>query len=561
MVCLCTVFARCSGFRLGAWSSVVLALACSGGVRAGEADTFRLLSPTAPAVLVGDRLFRESRFAQFFFAHCHGDVNAVLREGDAVVDELPVAGGAPRGGPNRGRSMSCRQCHLGDDLLLEDPLAGRTYCDFSRLSPIPRRSDGRTLTERNSPLMVNVDFPRTVPQLLHFDGEFAGLDDLVIETLTGRNFGWLFEEVPAAVAHIAKVVREDEGQDPRLVTYARGGGIPYRAVMLGTDPEIPPALRLSETYRLDVTTASDDRVLHAVAGFIRAYVDSLRFGTQNTGRESKSPYDVFLEKNALPRAPRAGESGVAYARRLALLVERRKPVVWVTADDGELELHEQEFRFGERELQGLRIFFGAGNCVACHHPPQFTDYRLHNNGVSQATYDAVFGRGAFAALEVPGLAARNARFDAYLPPSPGHPHATARFRTAPAAAHPGHADLGVWNIFANPDVPKPQTALTRILCAEGGVAPQGCRPATVLPLTIALFKTPSVRDLGQSNPYFHSGTKDTIEDVLRFYVATSDLARAGKLRNGAPEMARVHVAAADIAPLAAFLRALNEDYR
>jgi len=49
--------------------------------------------------------------------------------------------------------------------------------------------------------------------------------------------------------------------------------------------------------------------------------------------------------------------------------------------------------------------------------------------------------------------------------------------------------------------------------------------------------------------------------VLHHYVATSELARAGKVRNASPELAAVRIEAGDVAPLAAFLRALNEDYR
>ena len=36
--------------------------------------------------------------------------------------------------------------------------------------------------------------------------------DLVKGTLTGRNYGWLPDETPEAIAHVAKVVREDNGQ-------------------------------------------------------------------------------------------------------------------------------------------------------------------------------------------------------------------------------------------------------------------------------------------------------------------------------------------------------------
>ena len=59
---------------------------------------------------------------------------------------------------------------------------------------------------------------------------------------------------------------------------------------------------------------------------------------------------------------------------------------------------------------------------------------------------------------------------------------------------------------------------------------------------------------------FATGSKDTLEDVVRFYVTVSGLARAGQLRNGAPELSAMHITESDVAPLAAFLRALNEDY-
>src|SRR5690606_23967328 len=144
---------------------------------------------------------------------------------------------------------------------------------------------------------------------------------------------------------------------------------------------------------------------------------------------------------------------------------------------------------------------------------------------------------------------------------PRHPSASGRFRSAPSPDRPGFADLGAWNVFANPDIPKPQAALAEILCGPGGpAAGTSCRPEDVLPLTIAYFKTPSIRDLGQSAPYFHSGAFWTIQEVLEFYRETSDLARAGLVRNASPELAGIRLDDEDAADLAAFLRSLNEDY-
>jgi cytochrome c peroxidase len=130
----------------------------------------------------------------------------------------------------------------------------------------------------------------------------------------------------------------------------------------------------------------------------------------------------------------------------------------------------------------------------------------------------------------------------------------------PLSSEPGRADLGVWNVYANPDFPKPQAALNQILCGPTGPVAGECAPQAVLPHTIGMFKTPSVRDLGQSEPYFHSGEVDTVEEAIELYLTTSDLARAGALRSGSPEMAKVRIEKDDVAPLAAFLRSLNEDY-
>jgi cytochrome c peroxidase len=85
-------------------------------------------------------------------------------------------------------------------------------------------------------------------------------------------------------------------------------------------------------------------------------------------------------------------------------------------------------------------------------------------------------------------------------------------------------------------------------------------PADLLDASVCLFKTPGLHDLGHSAPYLHTGGKDTLEDVVAFYVDQTSLARAGLLRNGAPELRDLKITPQDVAPLAAFLRALNEDY-
>lgn len=512
-----------------------------------------------PEQTVGERLFLETRFAQFFFAHSAGNANAILAPGDPVMDTTVTTNGSVPG-PFLGQSMNCRACHLVDEH--HDTLGNRTYNDFARRSPIPAREDGRTLTPRNSPPLVNALLARREPMFLHFDGEFTTAKDLVKGTLTGRNYGWLPNEHDQAVAHIAHIIRDDDGTGD----LAQSSGGPYRILLTGTDPSIPEEFRLPRKFRVNVAHANDREIVDAVAALIQAYMEGLVFAQDENGEFSGSPYDVFLKKNGLPRKPLKRETPAEYAQRLLTLIQNLSSPQFVTEADGQFTTQTQAFQFGPDELVGLKIFLtpsnaspaalqagSIGNCVACHAPPAFTDFRFHNTGATQEEYDSIHGQGAFALLSVPGLKDRRKNFDAYLPPSEKHPLATGRFRAVPTVDDPSQTDLGLWNIFANPEMPKSQSKLHRIMGGHDSIA-------EMLPQTIAQFKTPGLRDLGQSAPYLHTGRKDSVEDVIQFYRQFSAFTRAGENRNGDPALRGIALSEADVTPLAAFLRALNEDY-
>jgi cytochrome c peroxidase len=135
----------------------------------------------------------------------------------------------------------------------------------------------------------------------------------------------------------------------------------------------------------------------------------------------------------------------------------------------------------------------------------------------------------------------------------------------PGPDHPGRTDLGLWNTFQNPDFADPAAAKARALMVCRALGTRVCaarrrHPAAMLEAAVALFKTPSLRDLGHTAPYLHTGRKDTLEDVVRFYEEMGDLARRRQVRNAAPALAGVALGDDDVQPLAAFLRALNEDF-
>ena len=188
-------------------------------------------------------------------------------------------------------------------------------------------------------------------------------------------------------------------------------------------------------------------------------------------------------------------------------------------------------------------------------PPHFTDFLFHNTGVAQDDYDSTHGRGAFARLEIPDLATRDAEPNRWLPASAQHPTAGGRFLLPVAADRPGDADLGLWNVYANPALPAAQVAIEKML-SQGGRLSRG----EILARSLGRFKTSSLRDLGQSPPYFHAGTASTIEEAISFYQRISALAHAGEMRNAPPEYFAMRLGPNDVAPLAAFLRALNEDF-
>jgi cytochrome c peroxidase len=515
-----------------------------------ETDT---ASESDPAeIAIGERLFLETRFAQAYYAN--PDKADPSLKYTVTMDQ-------PLRGPFAGKTMNCRACHLVDEHLSEPSAGMRTYADFSHTSPIPARNDGKHTTDRNAMSLVNISVATQHGNLFHFDGQFNSMQDLVRATLTGRNYGWLASESDQAIKHIANVIRTDDGKDE----LAREFGGNYRTVLASQDKDIPAEFRLPSEFRIDVDNASDEQIVGAVAKLISAYVNDLNFARDEQGNYTGSPYDQFLKLNNLPRQPKRGESPQAYANRLLTAVSELNSPKFISGKQQSFQYHKQSFAFTADELKGMKLFFTrsdnktrGGNCVSCHTPPHFSDFGFHNTGLSQTSYDEIHGAGSFAKLVIPELRTRNKNYDQYLPATAQHPAASERFRTYVNFDKPGYTDLGLWNVFANPDMPVPQEKLTKILCQQHRV--NNCTAKRLLPLTIAAFKTPVLRDLGHSNPYFHNGQFNTLEEAVNFYITSSALAKSGQLRNADRELSAINISTRDIAPLVAFLKALNEDY-
>ena len=256
-----------------------------------------------------------------------------------------------------------------------------------------------------------------------------------------------------------------------------------------------------------------DLIAKAVAGFIR---------TLNTRKDSQ--YDKFIEANLLESKPAPGEEGKTFARRLLAQINSLESKGAVKLTNG----------FDATAFKGMKLFFDArvGNCATCHTPPLFTDFSFHNKGVSQLDYDRTHSEGKFAALPVPGAASAR--------------RPSAQFRENPSNERPGDADLGFWNF-----VDLKTSPLRR----------PGESDDIFLRRMIATFKTPTLRNLAYTHPYFHNGSIQTLEETLGEIIRLSDMARAGRVREGDEELAKIRIGAAEIVPLVAFLNSLNEDLK
>lgn len=419
-----------------------------------------------------------------------------------------------------GLEMSCLSCHPEATRLVGEAARPASSYHGGARNAVLERTDRQRATVRNSPSLLDALVGGSQNLLLHYDGEFASAEELVRETFVGRNFGWLPKERGEALRRLAAVARAEIGA---------------------------AAAELSEEAVVEHASRS-------VAEFVR----TLRFSRDRDGRYNGSAYDAFLRVNRLPLAPEAGQSAAEYGAKLGEQAAALRAPRFVADAHGVV-------RFGEAELKGMRIFFrgavgenqrsGAGNCAECHVPPSFTDLKFHNTGATQDEYDAVHGVGAFARLAIPSLAEREREPERWLRATAGRPEARGTFFAVVEVGAPQRVDLGVWNVYANADFAAPQAALERTLNPAG----QRSR-AEVLEMAVARFKTTTVRNLAPTAPYLHTGHAATIEEAVEFYRKMSDLAREGKLRNAPPEYFAMRLAQEDVAPLAAFLRALDEGF-
>ncbi len=262
-------------------------------------------------------------------------------------------------------------------------------------------------------------------------------------------------------------------------------------------------------YGVELTKLNAEETANRVASAVASFMRTLR-------SPMDSPYDRFVAVNHLNELTNAKTYDALLTR-----LEEKESLRFVKG-------------FDETALRGMQAFFrtsgnsAVGNCVACHTPPLFTDLSFHNVGVSQADYDSVHGASKFAALEISLNAARPVE----------------RLRMFPERGLPERADLGHWNL-----VDLKRSTLRKADESD----------TTFLQRMVGTFKTPTLRHLAYSQPYFHNGSFTDLLETMREKVRLSELARAGKLRAADDQLLRMRLNEADLASLVKFLNALNEE--
>lgn len=463
----------------------------------------------SPMVALGERIFNDVRFSKHYFQQSNNNVNTGL---DEIVEPEKV--------------VSCSTCHMIDQSF--DDLGMRGYNDFEARTTLTLPVDGMTRSLRNTPSLVGIGSQYSRHNISHHDGELVH-SETYLGNFTGPHMGWKKEEKEVTLANIVKVLREDNG-DQEYLSYA--------TLFLGIDPAIPDDMRLPEEWRRDISKLSDSELINYMVELGTTYLFNIDFEVDESGHYIGSMYDRFLKLNNIDRGPSDNETVFEYTARIFREFQELKDPKLISKEF--FPNHKKEFGFGQQEWNGLKVFFnisengGRGMCIQCHTAPLFTDQSFHNVAVTQKAYDQVNGEGSFAKLEVPELKERN-EYEVYFLEG---------------------KDLGVWNFFAR----EGKGTLTKFIKSEFCRDPSDCDEAWLLPFMAARFKTPSLRNLGMSEPYFHDGSARTIEETLVHYRDFSEKVRMGEVVNPAPQMRMMRISDQDIEDLKAFIDSLNENY-
>jgi len=198
-------------------------------------------------------------------------------------------------------------------------------------------------------------------------------------------------------------------------------------------------------------------------------------GAPPTPYDTMTTEDKVIIDNIRANVARAFE---AYPRRL---VTRNSPL--------ENYIHGNDQALSAEQKRGLRLFIGKAACTDCHNGPLLSDQKYHNIGIPTPVG------------QMPDTGRAGILFLQFIDPNAGP---------------------GSWNAFsgAGPYSDNPTLGKERLdaLQAQDCVQPidpmKGCVGRDEL---VGAFRTPSLLNIAETAPYFHTGGAKSLEEVVRHY--------------------------------------------
>ena len=206
----------------------------------------------------------------------------------------------------------------------------------------------------------------------------------------------------------------------------------------------------------------------------------------------------------------------------------------LVADDSRFDrfLEGNSLALTDFEKQGLNIFQNQGKCQNCHGGPELTNASVRNV-MNQRIERMVMGDGGCAIYD-------NGFYNIGVRPTP--------------------EDLGVGGTdpFGNP-LSETRMAMQGKLPEIALNPPLGAVPECDGRAAVdGAFKTPSLRGVELTGPYFHNGGKGTLQQVVEFYNRGGDFAREN-IANLDPDIQPIGLLPSDIDAVVAFLQALTDE--
>ena len=241
-------------------------------------------------------------------------------------------------------AIACSVCHaLGESVAGK---AERFYADYTPTS----LTAGRETTARNAQTLAGVHRA----EVFGWDGAYDSMEDMILEKLIGKQYGWNPEARDEAIDNAAYVLL-DEGHNAI-------SGVPYIE-------------QFQEVYGLDLESLERPEVATAAARALADYTRTFDFSMT-------SRWDAFTEQNRFRKAPNADEDIMNYAASIESRIYNQEGRGLIRRPEG----------FTEAAYEGFKTFFrvfdveSVGNCVRCHVPPTFSDYSLHGAGSGRGRF-------------------------------------------------------------------------------------------------------------------------------------------------------------------------------